>query len=108
MSAYPQESSGGNAWERSTEYVKASIENYSKRWFNYPYPVAVNVASNVGGMEYPAIVFCNARSRGQALWDVTDHRSEERRVGKECVSTCRSRWSTYHSKINHITYTFNP
>src|SRR3546814_14728502 len=23
-------------------------------------------------------------------------RSEERRVGKECVSTCRSRWSQYH------------
>src|SRR3546814_15304443 len=27
-------------------------------------------------------------------------RSEERRVGKECVSTCRSRWSPYHSKNN--------
>src|SRR3546814_14791360 len=25
-----------------------------------------------------------------------DIRSEERRVGKECVSTCRSRWSPYH------------
>src|SRR3546814_13335640 len=25
-------------------------------------------------------------------------RSEERRVGKECVSTCRSRWSEYHYK----------
>src|SRR3546814_19503349 len=25
-------------------------------------------------------------------------RSEERRVGKECVSTCRSRWSPYDSK----------
>src|SRR3546814_13423667 len=25
-------------------------------------------------------------------------RSEERRVGKGCVSTCRSRWSTYHKK----------
>src|SRR3546814_14214154 len=25
-------------------------------------------------------------------------RSEERREGKECVSTCRSRWSTYHKK----------
>src|SRR3546814_13230998 len=25
-------------------------------------------------------------------------RSEERRVGKECVSTCRSRWSRYHYK----------
>src|SRR3546814_19880733 len=27
-----------------------------------------------------------------------DGRSEERRVGKESVSTCRSRWSPYHSK----------
>src|SRR3546814_12275904 len=25
-------------------------------------------------------------------------RSEERRVGKECVSTCRSRWAAYHEK----------
>src|SRR3546814_17990891 len=25
-------------------------------------------------------------------------RSEERRVGKECVRTCRSRWSPYHEK----------
>src|SRR3546814_19543809 len=28
----------------------------------------------------------------------SDERSEERRVGKECVSTCRSRWSPYHYK----------
>src|SRR3546814_4377050 len=28
--------------------------------------------------------------------DVPAMRSEERRVGKECVSTCRSRWSPYH------------
>src|SRR3546814_5467395 len=27
---------------------------------------------------------------------VKNARSEERRVGKECVSTCRSRWSPYH------------
>src|SRR3546814_2529663 len=27
---------------------------------------------------------------------VLSDRSEERRVGKECVSTCRSRWSPYH------------
>src|SRR3546814_13432129 len=31
-----------------------------------------------------------AISRGRLI------RSEERRVGKECVSTCRSRWSPYH------------
>src|SRR3546814_2597357 len=33
----------------------------------------------------------NLGTRG--LWG---KRSEERRVGKECVSTCRSRWSPYH------------
>src|SRR3546814_13956464 len=31
-------------------------------------------------------------------------RSEERRVGKECVSTCRSRWSPYHYKKKIIIY----
>src|SRR3546814_15781728 len=30
------------------------------------------------------------------LVDKVLHRSEERRVGKECVSTCRFRWSLYH------------
>ena len=28
--------------------------------------------------------------------DIRWHRSEERRVGKECASMCRSRWSPYH------------
>ena len=28
--------------------------------------------------------------------EVGDDRSEERRVGKECTATCRSRWSPYH------------
>src|SRR3546814_9494514 len=40
--------------------------------------------------EHPYI----AAARGY-VDDVID-RSEERRVGKECVSTCRSRWSPYH------------
>src|SRR3546814_11407598 len=31
---------------------------------------------------------------------LTAIRSDERRVGKECVSTCRSRWSPYRSKKN--------
>src|SRR3546814_18339595 len=29
-----------------------------------------------------------------------EERSEERRVGKECVSTCRYRWTQYHEKKN--------
>lgn len=73
LSAYPKESNGGNAWERSTEYTKASVEHYSKKWLEYPYPVAVNVASNVGGMEYPAISFCSSQAKAGSLWGVTDH-----------------------------------
>src|SRR3546814_16403212 len=38
------------------------------------------------------------RNHPAPLWfiRIADRRSEERRVGKECVSTCRSRWSPYH------------
>src|SRR3546814_13957388 len=36
------------------------------------------------------------KSEDQRYIYVYPLRSEERRVGKECVSTCRSRWSPYH------------
>lgn len=73
ISAYPIECVGDTAWGRATEYTKYSIENYSKRWFEYPYPAATNVAGNEGGMEYPGIVFCDWESKGDDLWGVTDH-----------------------------------
>lgn len=73
MSVYPRESIRRNGWQRSTEFVKGSIEHYSNMWFEYPYPVAANVAGIVGGMEYPGIVFCSAESNGADLWGVTDH-----------------------------------
>ncbi len=73
ISAYPIESMGSKAWSRATEYNKGAIEHYSSKWFEYPYPVAVNVAGNQGGMEYPGIVFCNWKSEGQRLWGVSDH-----------------------------------
>src|SRR3546814_2560605 len=40
----------------------------------------------------------SGESRTPSRWDypIERRRSEERRVGKECVSTCRSRWSPYH------------
>jgi Peptidase family M1 domain len=73
MSVYPVESDGVKGWGRSTEYTKASVENYSKRWLEYPYPCAVNVASNIGGMEYPGIVFCGSNAQEGGLFGVTDH-----------------------------------
>jgi len=73
LSAYPVESNGNDAYGRSSEYVKGAIEHYSKQWFEYPYPVATNVAGNEGGMEYPGIVFCGWKSKTDDLWGVTDH-----------------------------------
>ncbi len=73
QSLYPIESKGNDGWGRSTEYVKASIELYSKEWFEYTYPVATNVAGIVGGMEYPGIVFCGLNAKKGGLWGVTNH-----------------------------------
>src|SRR3546814_11384018 len=42
-------------------------------------------------------IFADHRCGWQAA-ETKEGRSEERRVGKECVSTCRSRWSPYHYK----------
>src|SRR3546814_11434660 len=42
------------------------------------------------------ILFQHGNPTSSYLWrNIMPHRSEERRVGKECVSTCRSRWSLY-------------
>lgn len=73
QSVYPSESDGSAAWSRSTEYSKASIEHYAEKWYNYPYPAAVNVAADINGMEYPGLNFCSYKSREGSLWGVTDH-----------------------------------
>lgn len=72
-SVYPVESIKKNGWQRSTEMVKGSIEFNSKTWYEFPYPVATDVAGIVGGMEYPGIVFCSYESSGNGLWGVADH-----------------------------------
>ena len=73
QSTYPKESDGVEAWTRSTEYSKASIEHYSQMWYEFPYATATNVAANIGGMEYPGLNFCSYNSKGAGLWGVTDH-----------------------------------
>ncbi|WPR75678.1 M1 family metallopeptidase [Algoriphagus sp. NG3] len=73
QSVYPKESDGQEAWSRSTEYSKASVEHYSEKWFEFPYATATNVAADIGGMEYPGLNFCSYKSKGEGLWGVTDH-----------------------------------
>src|SRR3546814_13774826 len=57
------------------------------------------------GGDYWAVMFCGVLWGGLLAGYVPLSalvRSEERRVGKECVSTCRSRWSPYHEKKKRI------
>src|SRR3546814_7874691 len=52
--------------------------------------IAIFVALVLDGMDGRVARLTNTQSA------FGEQRSEERRVGKECVSTCRSRWSPYH------------
>src|SRR3546814_16372128 len=62
----------------------------------------VTTAGNSSGInDGAAVVLVGSRHAGEAaacepMARILSTRSEERRVGKECVSTCRSRWSPYH------------
>src|SRR5574339_1059003 len=56
MSLYPKE--GNPLWEKeSTKAVKNTLEVYSARTIDYPYPVAYSVHTAEIGMEYPMICF---------------------------------------------------
>src|SRR3546814_5797242 len=50
-----------------------------------------NFARGQGALGRAYVFACRAEEAVRQF-----ERSEERRVGKECVSTCRSRWSPYH------------
>lgn len=73
MSFYPPESVGADAWDRSTEYVKDTIERFSRHWYPYPWPAAVSIAGFTEGMEYPGAVFDGIPDRGSFLFWLTAH-----------------------------------
>src|SRR3546814_15896753 len=54
-------------------------------------------AAAPGGRDHDGVLDADPADAG-AVHAGLDGRSEERRVGKEGVSTCRSRWSAYHTK----------
>ncbi|HEX4196518.1 MAG TPA: M1 family metallopeptidase, partial [Caulobacteraceae bacterium] len=99
QSVYPVESAGDAAWGRSTEYLKFAIEDFSRRWFVYPWPNAVNVAGPVGGMEYPAVLFDSAADSGKTLFWITVHE-----IGHSyfpmIVGTDERRWAWMDEGLN--------
>ncbi len=73
MSCYPVESDGDSAWSRSTGYLKASIEIYSKNFYEYPWNNAVSSAGITSGMEYPGIIFNAYTLKNARLWFLVAH-----------------------------------
>ncbi|HXI85927.1 MAG TPA: M1 family metallopeptidase, partial [Parvularculaceae bacterium] len=75
MSFYPVEGAGKDSWDRSSEYLKDSVENYSKRWRIYPWPTAIGVGGPATGMEYPGMVFDGYGDdwKGKDFFGVTAH-----------------------------------
>src|SRR3546814_14895426 len=60
-------------------------------------PIVPDGAPSPAKMSNTILLSFSERYLSAAILDtISFFRSEERRVGKECVSTCRSRWSPYH------------
>nr|WP_246379049.1 M1 family metallopeptidase [Gluconacetobacter johannae] len=73
MSAYLVEGAGPHQWDRSTAYVKHAIEYFSRQWYPYPWPNAINLGGHGAGMEYPGIVFDGMHDKDPELFWITTH-----------------------------------
>jgi len=74
QAVYSADAKDPENWGGATESVKQVIEYYSKTLFEFPWPVATAVGGNLGGMEYPGIIFCSARAGGSGrAWSICNH-----------------------------------
>jgi len=105
QSVYPVEAAGDAGWGRSTEYLKFAIEEFSRRWYPYPYPNAINVGGPVDGMEYPAVLFDSYEDNGKRLFWLTVHE-----IGHTyfpmVVGTDERRWAWMDEGLNTFIDTY--
>src|SRR3546814_8435136 len=98
--------SRGDCGARSSYATGAFVRNYDLDFLKHfsmvigflaVVTLALLVLSNhLNGVIPPEVSPTAARATQARIAPVGGVRSEERRVGKECVSTCRSRWSPYN------------
>src|SRR3546814_14445852 len=75
------------------ERARGAAEQY--RLGQRPMDGGVEARDRLGGFQHQTSAPPPNEKNDRKKLDAAN-RSEERRVGKECVSTCRSRWSPYH------------
>ena len=67
------EPSTASVWDDGADQARMSIEEYSERWFPYPYPQVSVVEGPVSGMEYPMLSMDEPAATKQSLYDVITH-----------------------------------
>jgi hypothetical protein len=60
-------------WTESADMAKMSIQEYSERWFQYPWPQISVVEGPVSGMEYPMLAMEDHSASKQGLYNVITH-----------------------------------
>src|SRR3546814_16406586 len=89
---------GRKGWEDDAGKLMVGVAQRQRRghWDTTPANAWGAVTVRRFAELYPASAITGVTNIGLAGATASQSRSEERRVGKECVSTCRSRWSPYH------------
>jgi hypothetical protein len=65
--------SAADLWVESADMAKMSIQEYSERWFQYPWPQISVVEGPVSGMEYPMLAMEDHSQNKQGLYNVITH-----------------------------------
>ena len=65
--------SAADLWVESADMAKMSIQEYSERWFQYPWPQISVVEGPVSGMEYPMLAMEDHSQSKQGLYNVITH-----------------------------------
>src|SRR3546814_15071481 len=79
-------------------WSKRAKANKAMRKAAYYLTLGANVKAPENGDIRVVLTFYPPDRRQRDRDNLLSNRSEERREGKECVRTCRSRWSPYHKK----------